>query len=95
MEKLIERGISPEKLQGLTALFALAEWVEVPNAEVTPVLQDSDDDVVLACAVVGRADYIVTYDPHFDVLNGEYRGIKIVKALPFLWAVRGDAAPPD
>jgi hypothetical protein len=30
----------------------------------------------------------VTYDPHFDSLQGDYRGIKIVKAIPFLEALR-------
>jgi uncharacterized protein len=54
---------------------------------------DPDDDVMLACAVVGKADYLVTYDPHFDVVGGEHRGVKITRALPFLWAVRGDQPP--
>ncbi|MEA3459411.1 MAG: hypothetical protein U9R11_01835 [Chloroflexota bacterium] len=39
---------------------------------------------------VGRADYLVTYDPHFDCLGGEYRGFKIVDGLHFLYVVRGD-----
>ncbi len=55
-------------------------------------------DVILACAVIGRADYLVSYDPHFAVLGDNHRGIKITKALPFLWAGRGDvppASPPD
>lgn len=32
--------------------------------------------------------YLVTYDPHFDSLQGEYRGVKIVKAIPFLDVLR-------
>ena len=46
------------------------------------------NDAILACAVIGMADYLITYDPHFDVLAGTYHGIKIVKALPFLWTLR-------
>ena len=57
------------------------------------IVDDPDDDHVVACAVVGRVDYLVTYDPHFERLGYEYRGIKIAKALPFLWAVRGDTPP--
>jgi hypothetical protein len=34
----------------------------------------------------------VTYDPHFDSLNGKYRGIKILKAIPFLEVLRGGDA---
>ena len=31
-----------------------------------------------------RGEFVlVTYDPHFDSLGGEYRGIKVVKAIPF------------
>lgn len=78
----------------MAALRLLAEWVAVPAAAIAPILADPDDDIVLACATVGKADFIVTYDPHFDLLGGRYGEIKIVKALPFLWQVRGDQ-PPD
>lgn len=92
--KLLERGVDPAEIARLSAaLLRLAEWVDVPVEGVTPVLFDPDDDVVLACAVLGRADYLVTYDPHFDALGGEYEKVRIVKALPFLWAVRGDQPP--
>ena len=57
------------------------------------IIADPDDDFILACAVVGQADYLVSYDAHFDVLEGEYRGIKITDVLPFLWTVRGDRPP--
>ena len=72
----------------------LAEWVDVPPETVVPVVTaDPDDDQILACAAVGGANYLVTYDPHFDVLEGTHRGIEITKALPFLWKVRGDQPP--
>ena len=95
IEKLTERQINQEDILELIALFDhLAEWVDVLPEAVTPVVQaDPDDDVILACAVLGEADYLVTYDPHFDPLGGEYKGVKITKALPFLWAVRGDRSP--
>jgi putative PIN family toxin of toxin-antitoxin system len=91
-EKLVERGISQERvIEFLTLLGRLAEWVDVPDQAVEPVIEaDPDDDVILACAVVGGADYLVTYDPHFNVLGGEHRDMRITQALPFLWAVRGD-----
>jgi putative PIN family toxin of toxin-antitoxin system len=91
IEKLLERGVHPTAIALLSAsLLQLADWVDIPAEAVTPVLADPDDDVVLACAVLGQATHVVTYDPHFDVLGGEYRGIQVVKALPFLWAVRED-----
>jgi len=91
-EKLVERGIEQERvIEFLTLVERLAEWIDVPVEAVKPVVvHDPDDDHILACAVVGKADYLVSYDPHFDPLEGEYQGVKITKALPFLWTVRGD-----
>ncbi|MFP4436255.1 MAG: putative toxin-antitoxin system toxin component, PIN family [Chloroflexaceae bacterium] len=89
-EKLIEHGIDQEQvITFLATLSSLAEHVDVPDEAVQPVITaDPDDDYVLACAVVAGADYLVSYDPHFQPLGEEYQGIKIVKALPFLWTVR-------
>ena len=95
-EKFSARGIGDEyKDSLLVELRDLATYVEVKPSDVESVIiADPDDDFILACAVVGQADYLVTYDAHFDVLEGEYRGVEITGALPFLWAVRGDRPPP-
>jgi putative PIN family toxin of toxin-antitoxin system len=92
IEKLIERDVPTLTIAQQTALLKeLAEWVEVPDDAVIKVLSDADDDVIVACAVQGKAQYIVTYDPHFDSLGGEYQGIKIVKAIPFLEVLRQES----
>jgi putative PIN family toxin of toxin-antitoxin system len=95
-EKFSARGIADEyKDSLLVELRDLATYVEVKPSDVKPVIiADPDDDFVLACAVVGQAEYLVTYDAHFDMLEGEYQGVKITEALPFLWAVRGDRLSP-
>ena len=95
-EKFSARGIGDEyKDSLLVELRDLATYVEVKPLDVKPVIiADPDDDFILACAVVGQADYLVTYDAHFDVLEGEYQGVKITEALPFLWTVRSDSPPP-
>jgi putative PIN family toxin of toxin-antitoxin system len=93
-EKLDAHGISQGRIvELLTLMDRLAERVVVPDEAVTSVIEaDPTDDPILACAVVGEADYLISYDAHFDVLEGEYQGIKITRALPFLWAVRGDTS---
>jgi putative PIN family toxin of toxin-antitoxin system len=49
-----------------------AETVE-PSGELTGVCRDSDDDLVLECAIVGNAAYIVTGD--LDLLDmRDFRG---------------------
>jgi len=60
----------------------LSELVELPE-EIPPICRDPDDDRVIACAVVGRADVIVSGDK--DLLDlGEVGGIPILTAVQFL-----------
>ena len=88
-EKLIDHSIDAEIIGALVERLAqLAEWVEIPPEKIENLLSDSDDNVIVACAVEGGANYLVTYDPHFDVLDGDYRGVKILKAIPFLEILR-------
>jgi putative PIN family toxin of toxin-antitoxin system len=61
---------------------AVAELIEVRTTLVV-VSQDVKDNPVLACAVDGHADYLVSGDPHLTSL-GEYVGIKIVGPAQFL-----------
>jgi hypothetical protein len=89
VEKLLDRHVDQEKVVDLVKTLAgWAEWVEAPEEKIESLLSDSDDNVIVACAVEGGANYLVTYDPHFDSLQGEYRGVKIVKAIPFLDVLR-------
>lgn len=91
VEKLTERKISNSNISELVEALALsAEWVNVPNHKIEQILSDPDDNVIVACAVEGKANYLVTYDPHFDSLNSNYKGIKIIKAIPFLEILRAE-----
>lgn len=92
-EKFAARAVDPLRSQAfLSQLEKSGILVEVPN--VDPVIQaDPDDDIVLACAVAGGATHLVTYDPHFLPLGAEYRGVRILDGLHFLYLVRGDAPP--
>jgi hypothetical protein len=50
---------------------------------VTAVADDPDDDMYLACAIEGEADYVVSGDQHLRQL-GSYRGIPIISPAQFL-----------
>jgi len=93
VEKFGELDIDQQlTLELVSHILADAEYVQVSEGDVQPIIfADPDDDHVLACAVVGKADYLVTYDPHFDCLGGEYQGLKILDGLHFLYVVRGDS----
>jgi putative PIN family toxin of toxin-antitoxin system len=89
VEKLLDHSIGENAINIMVDTLAqLAEWVEVPPEQIESLLSDPDDNVIVACAVEGAANYLVTYDLHFDSLNGEYHGVKILKAIPFLEVLR-------
>jgi len=95
IEKFQARQIPPEASDRYLAdLIALGEFVVVAPEQAPQIIEaDPDDNAILACAFVGRASHIVTYDPHFNVLGGVYQGIPILDGLHFLYVVRGDRPP--
>ena len=66
---------TPEHI--LSELAVLAEVVVAPPLP-KPVCRDPDDDAVLACALAGQADLIVSGDDDLLVLK-KFQGIPIVK----------------
>jgi putative PIN family toxin of toxin-antitoxin system len=52
--------------------------IVAPATVARVVAEDPDDDHVLACAVTGRADLIVTGDRHLINLGAHYNDIPIV-----------------
>lgn len=89
--KFAEKEIDPQiAAEYIAHLIESGIHVEVGPEDIEPVIPaDSDDDLIVACAVVGGATHVVTYDPHFEVLGGEHKGIKVVDGLTFLRRVRG------
>ena len=75
-------GLRPDDLPVLGLYRRLAEWCE-PVGLAVPVCRDPDDDWVLATAVTGRADAIVTGDQ--DLLSLEtLSGIAVLNARQFV-----------
>jgi putative PIN family toxin of toxin-antitoxin system len=72
----------PDELPLLFQLNEEAEIVTPPRLDER-VCRDKDDDVVLATAVAGKADVIVTGDDDLLVLKA-FRGIRILSPRKFL-----------
>lgn len=89
IEKFEQRGVDQALTVELAAfLLADAEYVVTSDDEhLALIVDDPDDDLIMACAIAGQADYVVTYDPHFDCLGGEFRGIRILDGLHFLYVL--------
>lgn len=95
IEKFDQRGIDQALTVELVSfMLADAEYVVTSDEELPAlIIDDPDDDLILACAVAGNADYLVTYDPHFDCLGGKFQDIRVLDGLHFLYVVRGDTKP--
>jgi predicted nucleic acid-binding protein len=68
--------VAVEEIRSFSRLVQISgTFKAVPN--------DPDDDMVVECAVLGRATHIVTGDKHLLALNN-YQSIAIVKAVDFV-----------
>lgn len=68
--------------RALTTLRNRAEFIG-PADNVRGVAEDEEDDLVLATAVAGRADYLVTGDKGLLALR-EFHGVAIITPRTFL-----------
>ena len=78
--RFIRAGTSPQA--AIRELLGTVEIVE-PAAVPENIVRDPKDRMVLACAVGGRADYIVSGDKDLLVLQ-EYEDIPILSVDQFL-----------
>lgn len=80
--------LTPEELEAvLAALLSQAELAP-GRLQLQGVTRDPKDDPVVACAVEGQADYIVSGDQDLLAL-GEYDGIQVVTPRRFVEMLAG------
>ena len=78
-----KRNITEDQIARLIELFrSLATWVP-GTTKIDAVRDDPHDNKILACAVEGRADYLISGDDHLLSLQ-IYEGIPIISAAVFL-----------
>lgn len=73
--RLGKAGLTPQSIVGDLRRMA---YMVAPKAVPRVIEHDPDDDHVLACALAGQEDLIVSGDRHLHGLSGEYQGIAIV-----------------
>lgn len=75
-------GFTPERVRQEVAIFGRLGTVVEPTDVPAVISEDPDDDQVLAAALTGDAQYIVTGDPDLLAL-GHYQGIRILTPSAF------------
>jgi uncharacterized protein len=85
---LAERITSQEAEQFIAAAAAVAELVPPIEPPIPAATRDPKDDYLLAYALVGAADYLVTGDRDLLAL-GQVGGLRIVSPADFLRILEG------
>ncbi len=95
-EKLLELGISPERIQPFLArLIVAGENVFIAFFHERFYPDDPDDIAFLLCATNGNATHLVTYDAHLTTLDGLFE-FQILGPRKFLEALDKSAeTTPD
>lgn len=80
---LAERITIEDADEFLKALLDIAELIPaIPPSEIRPATRDPKDDYLLAHALIGRADFLVTGDEDLLAL-GDIGDLKIVSPIAF------------
>ncbi len=75
-----------------SALREFSEVVTLSPPIPRVIRDDPEDDVVLECAAVGRADYIVSGDREHLLPLGQYQGVPIVPPAAFVQILDEESA---
>ena len=87
LRKRFPQLADPPQVDRVLRLFEQADVVE--PAEDVSVCRDPNDDKFFACALTGRAEYIVTEDK--DILDvGAYRDVRSITAKEFIALLEHD-----
>ena len=81
---------SDEAVADYVDLLRIVAQVIIKLPKVEKVVRDPNDDMIIACAVKARAEYIVTRDKDLLILK-EYEEIKLLSPEEFLGLLKGQS----
>jgi hypothetical protein len=84
--------LSPDEEESLLRLLVEEAEITAGTLQVQVVEVDPADDAVLACAIEGHADCIVSGDSHLLSLR-QHAGIPIITARAFLRILERESSP--
>ena len=71
-----------QKAHFVSILLSVANIITIPK-QLSIIIEDPEDNIILETAIIGKADYLVSGDEHLLKLQ-EYSGVKILTASIFL-----------
>jgi uncharacterized protein len=82
----IKLGVDRDRVGEIVALLSELAGSRLPPPPTAPaqVTGDPDDDLILACAVRGQVDVLVSGDRRHLLPVGEYEGVRILMAQTLL-----------
>jgi putative PIN family toxin of toxin-antitoxin system len=83
-------GLSDKEIAGIVAGFATFGELVTPQQRLHVVEADPDDDMLVECAVEGKADYLVSGNDHLLDIK-EYQGIQILTPAEFVLVLEREA----
>ena len=83
-------GFEPQRWRGVEELLVdlAAELVPAPKGPPEAVTGDSDDDLILACAIQAEVDVLVSGDRRHLLPVGEHRGVRVITPQALLAEMR-------
>jgi putative PIN family toxin of toxin-antitoxin system len=84
--------LSPDEEEALLRLLVEGAEITAGTLQVQMIEADPSDNAVVACAIEGHANYIVSGDAHLLSLH-EYAGIPIITAREFLGVLERESPP--
>ena len=89
IETVLKRdfNLGQQEIQDITEVISDFSLEVTPHITVDIVKDDPEDNKILACALTGHAQYIITQDNHLLKLK-EFEGIKILHPQEFLEVIK-------
>jgi putative PIN family toxin of toxin-antitoxin system len=84
--------LTPDAVARYIAGLKAISLITLLTVPVSGVATQPEDDVILAAALSGHADYLVTGDKHLRAL-GMYQGVRIVSPAEFVQILHGFPTP--
>lgn len=87
-----KNGVAPNEIYFVIERLSAIAVVTPGELMLDVIRDDPSDNKILACAVEGEADYIISGDRHLTDLK-EFQGITIIKPVIFISFIRREGLP--